>query len=350
MADGKDISFRSYADLQSLNSLKNKARNDEPEALEAVAKQFESLFVNMLMQNMRKANESLSQDSYFNSNETKFYRDMLDQQLSLSLSSGKGMGISDVLVKQLSPKNRGEAPADPQSQKERQLFEQALDATAKVAVESVAKREGIEASSLNQLPELRPGDFVDAIRAVEAELQQRPVTQTTAVTETLPGRFSSPEDFVKGIYPIAQQVSAQLGVDPRVLVAQAALETGWGQSLPHHQDGKSSHNLFGIKAGQRWQGDTAVVDTLEFKNGVAQQERAAFRSYDSFNESLQDYVDFIRGSGRYQLALLRADDGEAYLQELQLAGYATDPKYAEKISGILNGEVLQKALNGLGES
>lgn len=362
MAD-KDLSFRSYADLNSLDSLKLKAKDNDPKALETVAKQFESLFVNMLMQNMRKANESLGKDSYFDSNETKFYRDMLDQQLSLSLSEGKGIGISDVLVRQLSPKSRNTESANIQGANEqlgieRQLYEQALDATAKAAVESVAKRNPDKPLQMNELPELRPGDFVDAIRAVEAQLQAESASSDASIAamtapslgETLPGRFSSPEEFVQGIYPLARQAAQQLGLDARVLVAQAALETGWGQSLPHHADGSSTYNLFGIKADQRWGGEAATVDTLEFRDGIAQREKAAFRSYTSFSDSLNDYVSFIRDNGRYQNALANVDSGQAYLQELQLAGYATDPEYASKITGILNGEVLQQALKGLSDT
>ncbi len=384
MAD-KDLSFRSYTDLQSLDGLKRQAKNHDPEALETVAKQFESLFINMLMQNSRKANESISKDSYFDSGDTKFYRDMLDQQLSLSLSSGKGIGISEVLVRQLSP-DRDKQPSDDVT---RQLYEKALDATAKAAIESVAKRANAEQSDrasdsvdsaemsvpstktvqsastnevqsssslppLNELPELRPGDFLDAIRAVEAQLRDEPSSSVATVgnqqLDVLPGRFSSPEAFVQGIYPLAQEAAGRLGLDARVLVAQAALETGWGQSLPHHADGSSSFNLFGIKADQRWAGDTATVDTLEFRDGIAQREKAAFRSYDSFNASLDDYVNFIQSNTRYESAVAKANDGSAYLQELQLAGYATDPEYATKITGILNGEILQQALMGLGEA
>lgn len=379
MAD-KDLSFRSYTDLKSLDGLKLQAKNNDPKALETVAKQFESLFINMLMQNSRKANESLSKDSYFDSGDTKFYRDMLDEQLSLSLSSGKGIGISDVLVRQLSPDRNKQPSPDVSNNIERQLFEKALNATAKAAIESVAKRAAEPASAnesvitsqsaaaplsgadittrvaLNDLPELRPGDFVDAIRAVEAQLRQELATgninSSTAVvpSEMLSGRFTSPEEFVQGIYPLAQKVAGSLGVDARVIVAQAALETGWGQSLPHHADGSSTYNLFGIKADQRWDGSAVTLDTLEFRDGIAQREKAAFRSYDSFGESLQDYVSFIQNNGRYASAVSNAGDGSAYVQELQLAGYATDPEYATKITGILNGDILQQALRGLGDA
>ncbi len=378
-----DLSFRSFADLQGLSALKSPANQDDPKALETVARQFESLFLNMLLKNMRQANEAFSEGSYFESNQTRFYRDMLDQQLSLSLSSGKGLGISEVLVRQLSPKGAEQpvsAATTDGSVPQRQLFDRTLEQTARAAVEALARKQQDVVGSASSddgeqaaLPELRPGDFVDAIkeaearvrREVEAIKQEAPVdpaatddavavvgtagneprvVMAVPVEPALPDRFESPADFVSAIYPLARRVAGEFGLDPGVLVAQSALETGWGRHLPHNADGSNSFNLFGIKADRRWDGQSAVVNTLEFRDGVAAREKAAFRSYGSYQESLQDYVDFIRENPRYQQAVAQVGDNDAYLQQLQLAGYATDPEYARKISGILTGEVLQTAL------
>ena len=413
----KDLSFRSYNDFQGLNSLKLDAkRNDKnPETLEAVAKQFESLFLNMLMKNMRKANETFAKDSYFNSDQTKFYQDMLDQQLSLTLSEGKGFGLSEVMIRQLSPKSSADslAPLDSLSSVDRsfknegsvdgtdlqrRIFDQALEQSARAAVEAMAIKEGAKkegakdgtGSDLEQsnspatmesspaaLPELKPGDFVDVFKSVEARLAQRVGAANSAIAVAksdesqsrsneavrlsgeavggandgveLPERFESPEQFVQSLFPLAQQVASEIGIDPSVLVAQAALETGWGKYMPTNTDGSSSFNLFGIKADSRWDGESSVVNTLEFKNGVAAREKAAFRAYGSYQESLQDYVSFVSGNPRYQPALEKVSDGPAYLEQLQLAGYATDPEYAQKIAGILTGDVLQTALAGIKE-
>ncbi|MEH6625169.1 MAG: flagellar assembly peptidoglycan hydrolase FlgJ [Motiliproteus sp.] len=360
----KDISFRSYSDLQSLSSLKNTSNKNDPQALEAVAKQFESLFLNMLLKNMRQANESFSEGSYFDSTQTRFYQGMLDEQMSLSLSQGNGMGLSEVLVRQLSPKSATEPRPDPLkttelSDVQRRVFNQAMEKTAQAAVEAMANKPDAIAAPI--LPELRPGDFLDAIRAVEAELIGKPASVDEALTElglqkpaasveTLPARFETPEDFVKGLYPIAEQVAKDLGVDPKVLVAQAALETGWGKHLPSKTDGRSSFNLFGIKADRRWDGDSTLVNTLEYRDGVAVQEKAAFRAYGSYQESMRDYADFISSNPRYQQALEQRADDQAYLQQLQSAGYATDPAYATKIAGIVNGDVLQSAIASIKES
>ncbi|MCW8883770.1 MAG: flagellar assembly peptidoglycan hydrolase FlgJ [Motiliproteus sp.] len=360
----KDLSFRSYADLQGLDSLKLKSKNNDPEALQAVAKQFESLFLNMLLKNMRQANESFGKGSYFDSNQTRFYQNMLDQQMSLTLSENNSIGLSEVLVRQLSPKSSLEEPGKVNTDfggpdQQRRVFNQALERTAEAAVKAAEKNS--QSGESDALPELRPGDFVDAIKAVEAELIGDPIpveqvlaklqpTVSAPVAEQLPPRFDTPEAFIRDLYPIAQRVAGDLGVDPKVLVAQAALETGWGKHLPNTNDGSSSFNLFGIKADQRWGGDATLVNTLEYRDGVAVREKAAFRAYGSYEESMRDYVDFIRGNPRYQKALEQAGDGPAYLQQLQAAGYATDPNYASKIAGIVDGELLQSALAGIKES
>src|SRR3569623_1362901 len=148
------------------------------------------------------------------------------------------------------------------------------------------------------------------------------------------------EECVAAMWPAAQASARELGVDPRVLIAQAALETGWGRAVMQHGDGRSSHNLFGIKAGNNWSGASVNVATLEYRDGLAAKERANFRSYDSYEQSFADYVDFIKSQPRYREALAHGGDARRYLSELQSAGYATDPRYADKIGSILQGEVL----------
>ncbi|MFT6431568.1 MAG: flagellar protein FlgJ [Halopseudomonas sp.] len=133
---------------------------------------------------------------------------------------------------------------------------------------------------------------------------------------------------------MAEKAAARLGVDPHYLVAQAALETGWGKSIIKQPDGSNSHNLFGIKAHGGWQGESASVMTHEYRDGAKGQERASFRSYASFEQSFDDYVNFLEGNGRYTQALARTENPDTFFRELQQAGYATDPQYARKVSQI----------------
>ncbi|WP_191488620.1 flagellar assembly peptidoglycan hydrolase FlgJ [Pseudomonas sp. FEN] len=146
--------------------------------------------------------------------------------------------------------------------------------------------------------------------------------------------FSSADEFVATMLPMAEQAARRIGVDPRYLVAQAALETGWGKSVMRQQDGSSSHNLFGIKAGSSWQGPQARAITSEFKNGRMVKETADFRSYASYQDSFHDLVTMLQSNNRYQDVLKSADKPEQFVRELQKAGYATDPDYASKISQI----------------
>ncbi|MBP8185451.1 MAG: flagellar assembly peptidoglycan hydrolase FlgJ, partial [Pseudomonas sp.] len=150
-----------------------------------------------------------------------------------------------------------------------------------------------------------------------------------------PGKaaFKSPEEFVATMLPMAQAAAEKIGVDPRYLVAQAALETGWGKSIIRQQDGSSSHNLFGIKAAD-WQGESARVLTTEYVNGQPTKESASFRAYGSFEQSFNDYVSFLQNNQRYDNALDAAANPKTFVRELQRAGYATDPQYANKVAQI----------------
>ena len=146
--------------------------------------------------------------------------------------------------------------------------------------------------------------------------------------------FSSADEFVNTMLPMAKEAADRIGVDPRYLVAQAALETGWGKSVMRAQVGSSSHNLFGIKASSNWQGDSARAITSEFRNGAMVKETAEFRSYASYQDSFHDLVTLLQSNNRYQEVLKSADNPEQFVRELQKAGYATDPNYASKISQI----------------
>ncbi|MEQ6341989.1 MAG: flagellar assembly peptidoglycan hydrolase FlgJ [Gammaproteobacteria bacterium] len=275
-----------YTDFQSLARLRTQARENSPEALRAVAKQFEGIFLQMMLKGMREA--SLG-DGIMDSEQTEFYQGMFDQQLSTTLSQGRGMGLADMLVKQLGGK---------------------LAATAK------------------------DGDKNISGLSVPREIPAVAVAPS-------PPSFSSPEEFVKSLWPHAQQAGKELGVAPAALLAQAALESGWGQSVMRHPDGRSSHNLFGIKADARWQGERLSMPTLEYTDGKAVRRNEAFRSYDSFSASFTDYANFLRANPRYGQALAVAGDPQAFANALQDAGYATDPAYARKISAILHGDTLK---------
>ena len=321
----------SYHDLGSLQQIRSAAGKDEKAALRQAAEQFESIFFGMLLSSMRKANEAFEVDGMMNSQSTKFYRDMHDSQLATELSSSGALGLADLLVQQLSP---------------------ALSGRSQERVEKQQSLEG-QASALT-MPDYRPKAVpiqpILPATSVEKPILPQPGKAASSVPSESDWQVASPMEFVKKLLPAARQSAAVLGLDPLALVAQAALETGWGQRMIKTASGSNSFNLFGIKANNGWQGDTAVVSTLEYRQGLAMKEQAKFRAYASPEQSLADYVDFIRDNPRYQSAVDVSGDAQRYFEQLQAAGYATDPAYAEKIMAVYQSPVMQQAWSGSNNS
>lgn len=274
-----------YSDFSGLAQLREAARDKSPEAAREAAQQFEALFVQMMLQSMRSASSVLGEQR------DTTYEEMFDRQIALELTRGKGLGIADLLMKQLAFEGSDGAG----------LLEQgAFLGFSPQAFEAAASTVGLPAERRDWQPAGR-------------------------------------DEFVRDLLPHAEQAAAELGVDPRVLVAQAALETGWGQHVIRDGNGMSSNNLFGIKATGGWGGQHLSIPTLEYTDGVARRQRENFRVYDDLAEGFADYVRLISGSERYTEAVNQAADPDAYLDALQAAGYATDPNYANKIKAILHG-------------
>jgi flagellar protein FlgJ len=289
-----------YTDFNGLNRLKHQAGQDAKAALPEVAKQFEALFVQMAMKNMRQAGAPLESE-LTNSDQTRFYRDMYDQQMALHLSRSGGLGLAKTLESQLGGALQG-------AKASKEVAGKTLNEYRQAPMRSVGGEGGMAQRS-----------------AVEAG---------DAAGGAAPRGFANRKEFINRLMPHAEAAAAELGIDPSVLLAQAALETGWGRSIIKRADGTPSFNLFGIKAGSRWDGKRAGVKTLEYVQGVPVRKAASFRAYDSYAESFADYVRFLKENPRYAQALANADDSAAYVRELQKAGYATDPRYANKILAI----------------
>ena len=298
-----DAAFN-YNDLQGLESLKSGARKDDPEALRAVAQQFESMFMGLIMKSMRDATDVIKSDLE-SSYQTEFYRDMHDQQLTLSLAQNGGFGLADVLYEQLS-KSKDPEPFNPYT------------------IDIKSMEDSIRPQIIPPQPNRRTDD------------ESTPSVMPSAPISDAGDGFSSPQAFIATLMPIAEKQADELGVDPKILLAQAALETGWGQRMITKSDGANSNNFFGIKADHRWDGESAMTKTTEFLGGKAMTVSAPFRAYASPEDSFADYVQFLKQSERYQPALANASNPSRYVQALQDAGYATDPEYANKILGIAN--------------
>lgn len=279
----------SVTDLAGLARLKAEAATQSPESIEKVAQQFEALFLEMMLKSMRDANLG---EGIFDNDGSQMYLEMFDKQISLQLaqSDGKGLGIAELLTRQLSRRNAADA-----------------------------------------------NDTDVAL----------PIGKESGAAMPVAWKPASPEEFVREILPHARKAAAALNVNPLGLVAQAAVETGWGQHVVSGNDGANSMNLFGIKAGEEWGGDKAVARTLEFKDGLPVAQQASFRRYGSIAESFSDYVNLLSNSPRYREVLEKGQDLQAFAEALGRSGYATDPDYARKIKGVLSGDTLQSALLSL---
>jgi flagellar protein FlgJ len=243
-------------DFRQFAALRRGAEANDPKTLREVARQFESIFTKMMLKSMRDASFG---DQLLGSDQVEMYQGMMDDQLAVSLSQGKGLGLADMLVRQLQT------------------------------------QAGVAPGAGNVTPE-----------------QQK--------------------KFVEGMLPHATAAARELGVDPKAIIAQAALETGWGTSQPADASGKSN-NVFGIKAQGGWQGASVTSDTTEFTDGAAGRESAQFRAYGSVAENVADYVRVLR-QPRYADALGTGTDVRAFANALQRGGYATDPAYADKLVAI----------------
>lgn len=343
-----------YNDINALQSLKYQSKSDKEGALDKAAQHFESIFVSMMVKSMRDANKVFSEGNMLQSNDTEFYQQMFDSQLAVSLSTGRGIGLAEVIKRQLSKEPgipsieipaqglalngfnaQGQARQASGSEEDRKFF----------SLENYVRQPFISPQKAAEL-EQAVGSIDKLIAEFPADTQQQTLVndkqtdQLQAVTKDqqteLPHKFEGPADFIASLYPFAKEVESKTGIDARLMLAQSALETGWGKHPILKKDGSPSFNLFGIKANNAWQGEQAEITTTEFRGGLAMKEQASFRAYSSYEDSFHDYAQFLRTNDRYQDALALSDQPKEFAKELQGAGYATDPNYAEKISSIVD--------------
>ena len=315
-----------YTDLSSLNAIRDLGREDKNQALEKIATQFESMMIRMMMKSMREANDVFAEDSYFSSNAGDMYEQMYDDQLALSLSQGngsqgKGLGIAEVMIRQLQDRFGTEKVSDTAIKDDFSSYlNNRINSTSKEASFDV-----VESQALS----------TEKIQTVGDEKQQNGNGDSIEFD-------GKPETFISQLYGMAKSAAEKLGVTPDVLIAQAALETGWGKKVTK-LGSHNSFNLFNIKADSRWQGSSVSVPTIEIRNGTAVKEVASFRAYQSPKDSFDDYVDFISNSPRYTGAM-QASSNTEYIKSIDNAGYATDPAYSEKVIRILNSDSFQQAI------
>jgi len=291
MSDTQSLMGAAY-DSGALNTLKRQASSDPKAHAREVAKQVEGMFVQMMLKSMRQA---LPQDGLLSTEQTRLYTSMYDQQIGQQIAS-KGLGLADMMVKQM---------------------EQAQSPDEKAGT----------------VPMMLDKDFINTLPPLAMEqIVRKAVPRLPAPTDTPLSGDSS--DFIAKLSQPAIEASAGTGIPHHLILAQAALESGWGQRQIMTAEGKPSYNLFGIKATGSWQGKTTEITTTEYEHGEAKKVKAKFRVYDSYFDALNDYVKLIANNPRYQ-AVTTAATPEQGAKALQAAGYATDPKYAQKLVGMI---------------
>jgi len=384
-----------YLNSSQYTDLKKDVHANKEGANKKALQQFESLFITQMLKEMRSA-AVIDKDQH--SSYMDFYTDMYDKQIATIMASQGGIGIAHQLQQQLDidanvvhekdysggkffplnpelaadsglplkASNQGMPfqfenkdqdhkfilPINLNQQKHHEHVVERIqeqDALAYAFGENLTKNNATtqKIALTEEFHQIQNNvdNSVVALQAIDTNLPMNHALVDENIH--LHKGWSQATDFIKELMPHAQMVAKQLGIKPEVIVAQSALETGWGKHTMRHEDGSVSFSLFGIKADNSWTGDTVQVSTLEYKDGQLQKEMAQFRAYDSVGEAIQDYVSFIKGNTRYQQALKNEGDDAHYVQGLQKAGYATDPNYANKILNILHGDTLKQGLASL---
>ncbi|MDB5766528.1 MAG: flgJ [Collimonas fungivorans] len=298
-----DLDQRFALDVQGVDALRRTTRNSPQDGLKQVSRQFEAMFMQMVLKSMREATPS---DGMFDSQQEKMYTSMLDQQLAQNLS-GRGLGLAEAMHAQLS------RAVDQSQQQPSPLGKMPASAADQNFSQPAAAAPALPGSVQNlSLYDAASGSGRNAAASPQAYVDQ----------------------FLSRMTAPAQAASRASGVPSQLILAQAALESGWGKREIKGADGSSSHNLFGIKAGKGWKGAVVQATTTEYVDGLPQQTTASFRAYASYDEAFSDYARFLAGNPRYAQVLATRDPAEA-AHGLQRAGYATDPQYGEKLVRIL---------------
>ena len=299
-------------DAGNLNGLQQAAAAHDPQALRAAAQQFESLFTSMMLKSMRQANFS---DPLFGSDQGDMYQDMYDDQIASEISKGRGLGLADMLVQQL---RRSGLPGTTQASTAGSAGDPATTGSI-ISTGSNSSSASMTTSGTANSSGAGSRSAGSAAAATAATITAPSATAVGSNAASCPTTTQQLQ-FAQSLWPQAQQAARQLGVSPVSLVAQAALETDWGRSMPRSADGSTSNNLFGIKAGATWSGGSVQNDTQEYDSGAATTVKAQFRSYASSSDCFTDYVSMLQSNPRYAAALGTGGNTQAFAAALQRGG------------------------------
>ena len=314
----EDLNINRFVlDPKTTADLKAKIKQDPQAGLKQAAQQFEGMLLQMMLKSMRDATP---QDGLMDSDQTRFFTSIMDQQLAQNLAAQDKLGFAKLIEKQLGRNLASGTTIDPSS---------SFDALQRAVLQQQA------ASSAGAKT---AGSGAERVRSM-------PDATSDSAALSASGNTGNGRDFVNRIWPHAVEAANSLGVPPQFLVAHSALESGWGKSEIRAADGSPSYNLFGVKAGRNWTGASVDVQTTEYVNGVAQSVREKFRVYGSYSEAFGDYANLLKNNARFS-GVVGQQDGGQFARSLQQSGYATDPMYADKLNRIINGTTLRQALVG----
>lgn len=306
-------------DAQGLDALRFQAKTNPDKALRQAAQQFESVFLNMLLKSMRDASPK---DGLFDSEASQTYNGMLDQQW-VDLLSKKGVGLADAMVKQLERNQQAHG-------KTGGLDPAAVDGKA-LPLHPTPQLKLLDPSRLQGLQSALPAGMEKTWSTLE-----RINASTQQGAQQMNDANSPARHFVQSLWREAKQAEQATGVPAQFILGQAALESGWGKREIRTADGGTSYNLFGIKASGDWKGKIAESVTTEYVNGAPRKTVERFRAYGSYAEAFADYGRLLSSHPRYAQTLAAGQNAAQFATQLQKAGYATDPNYAEKLTQVIH--------------
>jgi flagellar protein FlgJ len=321
----------SVADPKALSALHK--QSDDPVAAKAVAGQFGALLMQGMMQNVDGGAIPIAGDGVGANVVSALFASTMSQVAA----SGDKLGLADILFRSIEAKQH---PASTGGQ--------AGLTTGGVSPNGFSLSAYWQGNGLRPLGSA-PGQHASALRggqsapypgragAVEAHGDVSPTAGLVAsLSNGTPGSTGSEmtppaqiQSFAQRLGPLLEEAGRQLGVSPKLLLAHAALETGWGRSVV-------GNNLFGIKAGASWAGSAVKTMTHEVEAGQTVSREASFRAYPTLDAAVQDFVALISNSPRYRAVIGVGQDAAAYGQGLLAGGYATDTEYARKLEAIAN--------------
>lgn len=337
LSHGHGLDGQFALEMQGLQRLKHQARQDPTSGADAAAQQFEALFIQMMVKSMRDA---VPTTGLLDNKQSEFFQSMLDQQWSQTMAS-RGIGLADKLVAELENRGLVGRPA-PRAEHELiagiprgtpQPLRDAIQSGSPSAAEASASApgDGLSPGGFMAALDARPREAVAPSGADSGVATRQAESRPAAERSAMPAHVRT---FLDRLEAPAQAASRATGVPAELILAQAALETGWGRHEISTPDGGNSHNLFGIKAGGTWQGETTEVVTHEVYAGQRQKVRDDFRVYASFEEAFTDYANLIGNNPRYRAVTAAESPAEA-AHALQQGGYATDPAYADKLIAVM---------------